>query len=63
LDQVGRGKELNETGIWLLIIPKAHMAPEAMVRTLVKGNRELARILSASIRTAKTKKLQGPNDK
>jgi len=51
-------KELNETGIGLLIILKARMAPEAPVAALVKENRELARILSASIRTAQAKSLQ-----
>jgi four helix bundle protein len=53
-------KELNETGIWLLIILKARMAPEALVAGLLKENGELGRILSASIRTAQAK---GPNDK
>ena len=48
-------KELNETGIWLLIILKARMAPERLVGGLVKENRELARMLSASIRTAQAK--------
>jgi four helix bundle protein len=48
-------KELNETGIWLLIMLKAHMAPEALATGLVRENRELACILSASIRTAQAK--------
>ena len=56
-------KELNKTGIWLLIILKARMAPEALVTGLVAENRELARILSASIKTAQTKCLLRPNDK
>jgi four helix bundle protein len=56
-------KELNETGIWLLIILKTRMAPEALVTSLVTENRELARILSASIKTAQAKGLQRPNDK
>ena len=45
-------KELNETGIWLLIILKARMASNPLVGVLVNENRELACILSASIRTA-----------
>jgi hypothetical protein len=40
------------------------MAPEALVTGLVMENRELARILSGSIRTAQAKGLQRqmPND-
>ena len=47
-------KELNETGIWLLIILEARMAPTALVENL-KEDRELACILGASIRTAQAK--------
>ncbi len=56
-------KELNETVIWLLILLKARMAPEALVPSLVKENRELARMLSASIRTAQAKGSQRTDDK
>ena len=56
-------KELNETGIWLLIILKARMAPAALVTGLIKENRELACILSASIRTARAKASQQTNGK
>ncbi len=56
-------KELNETGIWLLIILKARMAPEALVAGLAKENRELARMLSASIMTAQAKGFQRADDK
>jgi len=56
-------KELNETGIWLLIILKARMAPESLVTGLAKENRELARMLSASIRTAQAKGSQRTDDK
>ncbi len=56
-------KELNETGIWLLIIIKARMAPDELATGLVEENRELARILSASIRTAQAKGSQRANDK
>ena len=48
-------KELNETGIWLLIILEARMVPIVLVENLIKENRELARILGASIRTAQAK--------
>ncbi len=56
-------KELNETGIWLLIILKARMASDLLVTGLVKENRELACILSASIRTAQAKGAHRINDK
>ncbi len=55
-------KELNETGIWLRIIRKARMAPDALVNGLVQENREIARIFSASIRTAQANGLQQTND-
>jgi four helix bundle protein len=45
-------KEINETGIWLLIILEARMVPIALVENLIKEGRELACILGASIRTA-----------
>jgi four helix bundle protein len=48
-------KELNETGIWLLIILEARMIPTVLVENLIKENRELACILGASIRTAQAK--------
>ncbi len=56
-------KELNETGIWLLIVLKARMAPETLVAGLAKENHELACILSASIRTARAKGAQRTDDK
>jgi four helix bundle protein len=56
-------KELNETGIWLRIILKTRMAPEVLIRNLIRENQELARILSASIKTARAKGLQKPNKK
>jgi len=56
-------KELIETGIWLLIILKARMAPEELVAGLAKENRELARMLSASIRTAQARGSQRTSDK
>jgi four helix bundle protein len=48
-------KELNETGIWLLIILESRIAPAVFVENLIKENRELACILGASIRTAQAK--------
>ena len=45
-------KELNETGIWLLIILKTRMVPVDLITDLINENRELSRILTTSIRTA-----------
>ncbi len=56
-------RELNETGIRLLIILKARMAPEAQVTGLAKENRELGRMLSASITTAQAKGSQRADEK
>jgi hypothetical protein len=39
------------------------MAPEALVASLITENRELARILNASIKTLQAKGLPRPNDK
>ncbi len=56
-------KELNETGIWLLIILKARMAQVELVTGLAEENRELARILIASIKTAQAKGLRRTDDR
>ncbi len=56
-------RELNETGIRLLIILKARMAPEALVTGLAKENRELGRMHSASLRTAQAKGSRRAHDK
>ncbi len=54
-------KELNETGIWLLIVLEARLAPTALIENLIKEDRELACILGASIRTAQAKASQITN--
>lgn len=51
-------KELNETGIWLLVIQEARMVPAKLVDDLIKENRELACILGASVRTAQSRSSQ-----
>ena len=48
-------KELNETGIWLLMILETRMAPTVLVEKLIKEDCELANILGASIRTLQGK--------
>ena len=42
---------------------RTRMAPEVLVTSLVTENHELARILSASIKTAQAKGLLWPNGK
>jgi len=46
-------KELNETAVWLDIIMKSSVIPAENVIAIVAENRELCRIISASIRTAR----------
>ena len=46
-------KELNETAVWLEIILKSSIIPAENVVEIVAENRELCRIISASIRTAR----------
>ncbi len=55
-------EEVNQTGILLLIL-MARISPEALVTGLVEENRELARVLSASIRTAQAGGSKGIDDK
>ncbi len=56
-------KELNETGIWLLMILKARMSPVALLTGLAEEDRELARILIASIKIAQATGLRRMEDK
>jgi|SRR5688572_2878600 len=46
-------KELNETAVWLEIIVKSFVIPAETVVAILTENRELCRIISASIRTAR----------
>ena len=45
-------KELNETTIWLEILGQTSLVPGESVVAIVAENRELCRIIAASIRTA-----------
>ena len=47
-------KELNETTIWLEIIAESSMLSAEMIFALVAENRELCRIVAASIKTARS---------
>src|SRR5215831_13898628 len=46
-------KELNETTIWLEIMSESSLLSPDKIISIVAENRELCRIISASIRTAK----------
>jgi len=47
-------KELNETTIWLEIIAESSLLPPEMIVAIVAENRELCRIIAASIKTARS---------
>ena len=46
-------KELNETTIWLELIAQSEMLPAEATAKIVAENRELCRVIAASIRTAR----------
>jgi len=46
-------KELNETAIWLQLIAKSSLLPAEMISGVLAENRELCRIIAASIKTAR----------
>ena len=46
-------KELNETVIWLEVIAKAQLLPNAEIVAVISENRELCRILTAAVKSAR----------
>jgi four helix bundle protein len=52
-------KELNETSIWLRIVVRSGMSTEKLTAQLVQENSELWRILTASLKTARRKQING----
>ena len=48
-------KELNETSVWLRIVLRINREKEDKIVAILQENIELARIITASIRTAKTR--------
>jgi four helix bundle protein len=48
-------KELNETGIWLRILSKTSLIPPTFIVALVAENTELSKIITASVKTARTR--------
>src|SRR5262245_7208022 len=47
-------KELNETTIWLELINQGNLLSPDLIRAIVAENRELCRIIAASIKTARS---------
>ena len=47
-------KELNETTIWLELIARLYLLPSGTIVAIVAENKELCRIIGASIRTARS---------
>lgn len=48
-------KELNETSVWLRILMRINLGKEHLLVAILQENVELARIISASIKTAKSR--------
>ena len=46
-------KELNETVIWLEVIAKTQLLPNAEIVAVISENRELCRILTAAVKSAR----------
>jgi four helix bundle protein len=55
-------KELNETSVWLRIVLRVSRDKEDLIVAILQENVELARIITASIRTAKTRGQASPDD-
>jgi four helix bundle protein len=53
-------KELNETSIWLRIIERSQLLKRTLLSEIIRENKELCRILTASLKTARKGRL---NDK
>jgi four helix bundle protein len=47
-------KELNETSVWLRLIVKSSLVSPDFIVAIVAENKELSRIITASIRTARS---------
>ena len=54
------GKELNETAVWLRIIRKSSLLSPEFIACILTENTELSRIVSASIKTARTRGVTSP---
>jgi four helix bundle protein len=56
-------KELNETSVWLRILSKTVAENREMLVAILQENRDLARIITASVMTAKARGSRAQNDK
>jgi four helix bundle protein len=48
-------KELNETSVWLRIISRTKLGKDDQIVAILEENREIARIIGASIRTVRAR--------
>jgi four helix bundle protein len=55
-------KELNETAVWIRIISKSSLISQNLVVDILAENRELCRIATASIKTARRSAFPFPSD-
>jgi len=49
-------KELNETHIWLRIIERSQLLDKNLLGNILKENKDLCRIFSSSLKTARARK-------
>ncbi|MDQ3754853.1 MAG: four helix bundle protein [Acidobacteriota bacterium] len=49
-------KELNETSIWLRVIDRSQILKKELLNSIIQENRDLCRIFTASLKTARTRK-------
>ncbi len=47
-------KELNETAVWLQLIRETFLLTAEIINPIIAENRELCRIIAASVRTARS---------
>ena len=55
-------KELNETSVWLRIILKINLGKDDLIVAILAENLELARIITASIKTSRARVSKMTND-
>jgi hypothetical protein len=56
-------KELNETAVWLKILLRTFAEKKENIVAILEENQELARIITASVITAKARGHPSQNDK
>ena len=52
-------KELNETSIWLRVIKRSELLKAELLEEIINENAELCRIFTASLKTARQRKMNG----